>query len=123
MARGTSVTFLDRLQNLLEEVAKLNASPDADIEFTQQLRDIVLGKIGVHDQSAGAQLAMSAEQQAPMPADAMATDMLGMGAPPATAAAGEMPPLSRGPRQGLDTSGAIAELERLLAGTNANGVG
>ena len=98
---------MDRLQNLGEEVAKLNAAADADREFVASLLDILQAKIGVQGQSVGGAEVAAADSyppaaapQAPMPVSMM----------------GETG-LSRGPAPGMDQAGMVAELERALSGT------
>lgn len=116
MARGTADSFVDALQSLLEDIGRLLAAPDADVQFVMQLRDMVQGR-----------LQQTAEQQAAAAEAIMNSRPAGMegemGAMPP--AAGAPMPMQEAPTRlapsSPDMRGATAELERALAGTGASG--
>lgn len=119
--RGTSASFLDRLQGLADEIAQVAAAPDAGPggrEFAMALLDQVQERMSVQTQmvdQAGNDLgappsAQPAYDTAP-PADPYAAAAGGMGGPmPMTEAPTRLPSMSP------DMTGATAELERALAG-------
>lgn len=108
MARGTQLSFIDALQGMTGQIMQLAGAPDADVEFLLELRDLILGRIGVEQEVAAEQALQS-----------MGAGM-GAGPMPISAPPGGMPVtdagVSRGPTPGLDTSGAQSALEQAMAG-------
>lgn len=105
MARGTIVGWTDALQGFLGEVTALAASPDADLDFVLELRQMVLDKLsGEADMAAGG------------------AGEAGMSGPVSSASPPAMPPggmtgeMPRGPMPGPPQPNPN-ELERMLAGS------
>lgn len=101
------VSFTDALQGLTSQIMQLAGSPDADVDFLLELRDMILGRIGMEQQAAAEQALTSMGAQPP-------------GAVPVSAPPGGLPVSDGSAPRGLpmaaDPSGAASALERAMQG-------
>lgn len=104
MPRGLSDSFADSMAKVLQILATAALAPDADVEFIDQIQDLIRERIGL-DESSGME-ADAGQAAAAMPVEAPPGGM------PVTDAQ-----VSRGPTPGMDMAGAVNELERTLAGS------
>ncbi len=94
MPRTTSSSFTDALQGLLADVMVLGATPDADLDFVMQLRQMIMDRLAGDTQQEAAMMASSAGgpqmppgggpgemSRGPMPPPDLAA-MAGAGGPP-----------------------------------------
>lgn len=74
MAEGSGKTFATTLQNVLGELGKAEAFPDADPAMIQQIRELIIPAVqqglAAQDPMAQLQAAMGAGAEAPVPGPA-----------------------------------------------------
>lgn len=111
MARGLTDSFGDGLVKFLQELGRLEAAPDADLEFTSQLRDLILERLkgGEAEQDMGGM-----DQAAAMmpPVGGETTPVTGPEGGPVEVSE----PMSRGPSKAADLTNMTEDLRNRMAG-------